>query len=62
MSQYIGIDRHKANAFVPRLDQGGRVLEQMELTHRTGVLKDYVDHLPSDARIVVEATGNWMGL
>ena len=62
MSQYIGIDLHKAKSFVTRLDQGGRVLEQVELTHRTGALKDYLGQLPSDARIVVEATGNWMWL
>lgn len=62
MGQYIGIDLHKAKSFVTRLDQGGQVLEQVELAHRTGALKDYLGQLPSDARIVVEATGNWMWL
>ncbi|MBA5872489.1 MAG: hypothetical protein GDA68_21225 [Nitrospira sp. CR2.1] len=62
MGQHIGIDLHKAQSFVTRLDQGGQVLEQMELVHRTGDLKDYLGQLPSDARIVVQATGNWMWL
>lgn len=62
MGQYIGIDLHKAKSFVTRLDRRGRVLEQVELAHATGALKTYVDGLPADSRIAVEATGNWMWL
>jgi transposase len=62
MGQYIGIDLHKAKSFVTRMDRRGRVLEQVELAHATGALKSYVDRLPADSRIAVEATGNWMWL
>lgn len=62
MSQYIGIDLHKAKSFVTRMDCRGRVLEQVELPHATGALQQYLERLPADTRIAVEATGNWMWL
>jgi len=62
VSQYIGIDLHKAKSFVTRMDRQGRVLEQVELPHATGALQQYLERLPSDTRIAVEATGNWMWL
>lgn len=62
MGQYIGIDLHKAKSFVTRMDGCGRVREQVELPHATGALKDYLERLPGDSRIAVEATGNWMWL
>ena len=62
MSQYIGIDLHKTKSFVTRVDQRGRVLEQIELRHAAGELQRYLEKVPRDTRIVVEATGNWMWL
>jgi len=62
VSQYIGIDLHKAKSFVTRLNSRGRVLEQVEVPHAHGALRDYLTRLPADARIAVEATGNWMWL
>ena len=62
MSEYIGIDLHKAKSFVTRVDRHGRVLEQVELRHAAGELQRYVEKIPGDTRIVVEATGNWMWL
>jgi len=62
VSQYIGIDLHKAKSFVTRLDARGRVLEQVDLPHASGELERYLTRLPADARIAVEATGNWMWL
>ena len=56
MSEYIGIDLHKAKSFVTRLDARGRVLEQVNLPHVSGELERYL------TRIAVEATGNWMWL
>jgi len=62
MKQYIGIDLHKSKSFVTRLDRRGQVCEQVELPHATGELTRYLQALPADARIAVEATGNWMWL
>ena len=62
MGQCIGIDLHKAKSFVTRMDRRGRVIEQVELPHATGALRAYLERLPADTRIAVEATGNWMWL
>jgi transposase len=62
MGQYIGIDLHKAKSFITRLDRRGRIMEQVELPHATGALQQYLEQLPADTRIAVEATGNWMWL
>lgn len=62
MSEYIGIDLHKAKSFVARMDRRGRVLEQVDLPHATGALQRYLEGVPRDTRIAVEATGNWMWL
>ena len=62
MTEYIGIDLHKAKSFVTRMDEQGTVLEQRHLVHNTGALQQYLTALPADARIAVEATGNWMWL
>jgi hypothetical protein len=42
VSQYIGIDLHKAKSFVTRVNGRGRVLEQVELAHASGALQDYL--------------------
>jgi transposase len=62
VSEYIGIDLHKAKSFVTRLDARGRVLEQVNLPHVSGELERYLTRIPADTRIAVEATGNWMWL
>ena len=62
MGQYMGIDLHKAKSFITRLDQRGRVLEQVELPHASGALQRYLERIPADTRLAVEATGNWMWL
>ncbi|MGQ0696298.1 MAG: IS110 family transposase [Nitrospiraceae bacterium] len=62
MSQYIGIDLHKAKSFVTRLDRRGRVLVQHQLAHASGELQQHSERLPAETRVEVEATGNWMWL
>jgi transposase len=62
VTEYIGIDLHKAKSFVTRMDHHGHILEQVNLSHATGALQQYLRTLPTDARLAVEATGNWMWL
>ncbi len=62
MGQYMGIDLHKTKSFVTRLDARGRILEQVEVPHANGTLQRYLERVPHDTRIAVEATGNWMWL
>ena len=38
------------------------MLEQVELPHANGALQQYLERVPPDTRIAVEATGNWMWL
>jgi transposase len=62
VTEYIGIDLHKAKSFVTRMDGYGQILEQVNLSHATGALQQYLSTLPADVRLAVEATGNWMWL
>jgi transposase len=62
MPQYIGIDLHKATTFVTRMDQHGRILEQVQLRTDAPSLGGYLRRLRPDTRLAVEATGNWMYL
>ncbi len=59
MRQYIGIDLHKATAFITRMDQRGRILEQVNLRTDAPTLQGYLRRLRPDTRIAVEATGHW---
>jgi transposase len=60
MTEYIGIDLHKAKSFVTRMDGYGQLVEQVNLSHATGALQQSLRTLPADVRLAVEATGNWM--
>jgi transposase len=62
VTEYIGIDLHKAKSFVTRMDARGQILEQANLPHASGAFQQYLRTLPADARLAVEATGNWMWL
>ena len=59
MPQYIGIDLHKATSFITRMDQRGRILEQVNLRNDGPTLQGYLRRLRPDTRIAVEATGHW---
>ncbi len=59
MPQYIGIDLHKATSFITRMDQRGRILEQVQLRNDAPTLQGYLQRLRPDTRIAVEATGHW---
>ncbi len=62
MPQYIGIDLHKATAMITRMDQRGRILEQVQLRTDAASLGGYLRRVRPDTRIAVEATGNWVYL
>jgi len=62
MPQYIGIDLHKATSMITRMDQRGRILEQVQLRTDASSLGGYLRRVRPDTRIAVEATGNWVYL
>lgn len=62
MRQYIGIDLHKQTSYVTRMNERGKILEQLNLSNDPDTLRGYLTRQRSDTRFAVEATGNWMYL
>ena len=56
---YLGIDYHKRFSFTTKMDEKGNILEQMKISNDRITLKNYLDRLPPDTKIALEATGNW---
>ena len=61
MPQYIGIDLHKATAFITRMDQRGRILEQVNLRTDAPTLQGYLRRLRPDVLPIVVATPHQPG-
>ncbi|MGB3478068.1 MAG: transposase, partial [bacterium] len=57
--KYVGIDFHKNYSFVTEMDEGGAIQRQVKLSNHYDTLKGYVDTLPSQTKIAIEATCNW---
>jgi len=62
MRQYIGIDLHKQTSYVTRMNERGKILEQINLSNDPDTLRGYLTRQRPDTRFAVEATGNWMYL
>ena len=56
---YVGIDYHKRYAVATSMDDKGQVVETVRLKNEPGDLIGFVDRLPEDSKIAIEATGNW---
>ncbi len=56
---YVGIDYHKRYAVATSMDDKGQVIETVRLKNEPGDLIGFVDRLPEDSKIAIEATGNW---
>ena len=56
---YVGIDYHKRYAVATSMDDKGQVVETVRLKNEPGDLIGFVDRLPADSKIAIEATGNW---
>lgn len=56
---YVGIDFHKRNTYVTKMDEEGNILSQENLKNEGGVLEAFVDSLTREDEVVLEATGNW---
>ncbi|MFZ2095537.1 MAG: IS110 family transposase [Anaerolineales bacterium] len=57
--KYVGIDFHKNYSFVTEMNEGGAIQRQVKLSNHYDTLKGYVDTLPSQTKIAIEATCNW---
>lgn len=56
---YVGIDFHKRNTYVTKMDEEGNILEEKNLKNEGEMLKDFIDSLGKEDKVVLEATGNW---
>ncbi len=56
---YVGIDYHKRYAVATSMDDKGQVVETIRLKNEPKDLIGFVDRLPEDSKIAIEATGNW---
>ena len=56
---FVGIDYHKRYAVATSMDDGGQIVEQVRLKNNAEELISFVDHLPENSKIALEATGNW---
>ncbi len=56
---YVGVDYHKRYLVATKMDERGRVLEQIRLSNDSQTLSRFAEDLPDGSKIALEATGNW---
>ena len=54
--KYVGIDFHKSYSFITEMDDTGSIQHQIKLSNNHDMLKGYVDRLPPQTKIAIEAT------
>ncbi len=59
MGQYIGVDLHQKNTYITRVNDRGKVLEQVNLKSEPGIIRDFFGKQPESSQVVVEASGHW---
>ncbi|NPV58426.1 MAG: IS110 family transposase [Actinobacteria bacterium] len=59
---YVGLDYHKRYSVATKMGEGGEVLEQVKLLNHAPCLMEFLNDLPQDAKIALEATGSWYWL
>jgi transposase len=59
MMKYVGIDFHKNYSFITEMGETGAIQRQIKLSNNRNTLKRYIDKLPVQSKIALEATCNW---
>lgn len=59
MGQYIGVDLHQKNTYITRVNDRGKVLEQINLKSEPEIIKGFFGKQPESSQVVVEASGHW---
>jgi transposase len=59
MGQYIGVDLHQKNTYITRVNDRGKVLEQVNLKSDPEILRSFFGKQPESSQVVVEASGHW---
>jgi len=58
-AMYVGVDYHKKYSIATKMDDKGRISEQVRLRNDSKTLLRYAESLPKGTKIAIEATGNW---
>ncbi len=58
-AMYVGVDYHKKYSIATKMDERGRILEQVKMSNDPQTLSRFAEGLPSGSKIAIEATGNW---
>jgi transposase len=56
---FVGVDYHKKYSIATKVDNKGRISEQVRLNNDPKTLLRYAEGLPKGSKIALEATGNW---
>jgi len=56
---YIGVDLHKKYSFITKMDEKGNIIEQFKLSNQPQSILHFVESLPPNCKIALEATANW---
>lgn len=56
---YVGVDYHKRYSFATKMDEQGRIIEQIKLNNDPEALRAYASTLPRGSKVALEATGGW---
>lgn len=59
MVQYIGVDLHERTSFITKVNEKGKILQQIELKNDPENLRTFFRKQPAESQVVVEATGHW---
>mgnify|MGYP001583575953 CR=1 FL=1 len=56
---FVGVDYHKKYSIATKMDNKGRISEQVRLSNDPETLLRYAESLPKGSKIALEATGSW---
>ena len=56
---YVGVDFHKRYSFITEMGEDGTINGQLRLSNDRESLTQYVNKLPSESKLAIEATCNW---
>jgi transposase len=56
---YVGIDFHKNYSFITEMDESGDVKRQTKIANDRTTLTNYINKLPGQSKLAIEATCNW---
>lgn len=56
---FVGLDYHKKYTVATKMDREGNVIEKIKFDNEPCHIREFIDSLPKDSLIALEATGGW---